>query len=248
MLKKNPPPAGAPDWVLTYGDLMSLLLCFFILLAAMANFDKQDKRMQTAIESIRQALGATAQVGAAPDQTLDFNSLLKQLEEILRNAPHERTNSDAPDDAIPGAEMRVRRINDGLEVTVGGTIAFDRFETKVSAAAEPLLATLVEKVRGHRNKIEVRGHAAQEPLPPNSPYRDVVELSFARAKATRDRLVDLGVEADRIRVVAVGPFEPIVRKAYSDEARAQNHRVDIRVLEVHVEEYANAAAPADAPK
>ena len=37
-LKKKEAPAGAPEWVLTYGDMMSLLLCFFILLAPFADY------------------------------------------------------------------------------------------------------------------------------------------------------------------------------------------------------------------
>ena len=34
------PPTGAPDWMVTYGDLMTLLLCFFVLLFSFSSMDK----------------------------------------------------------------------------------------------------------------------------------------------------------------------------------------------------------------
>ena len=34
------PPTGAPDWMVTYGDLMTLLLCFFVLLFSFSEMDK----------------------------------------------------------------------------------------------------------------------------------------------------------------------------------------------------------------
>ena len=54
--RKKPAPAGVPEWVVTYGDLMSLLLCFFILLAAFSEL-KQERDYQEVVRSVQEAFG-----------------------------------------------------------------------------------------------------------------------------------------------------------------------------------------------
>jgi len=49
-------PPGVPEWVVTYGDMMSLLLCFFILLSAFSEL-KKPREYQRVIDSIKEALG-----------------------------------------------------------------------------------------------------------------------------------------------------------------------------------------------
>ena len=59
--KIKKPPAGTPAWLLTYGDLMSLLLCFFILLAALSQLKVQDYR--AVVKEIQRALGVVGGSG-----------------------------------------------------------------------------------------------------------------------------------------------------------------------------------------
>lgn len=235
-LKKPQAPSGAPDWIVTYGDLMSLLLCFFILLAAMANYDKQDKRMMAAIESIREALGSPGQAGMMTAEQLDLNSLMIQLQSIAAKII-QKHNSISDDEGVTGRNARVRRIREGLEVMMGGPIAFDRFSAQLRPDANELVTAIAERIRGHRNKIEIRGHATTEPLPKDSRYADPTDLSYARARTVMDRMVELGIEPERIRVVAVGPFEPLVHKAYTIERQSDNRRVEVIVQQVNVEKF-----------
>ena len=54
-LKKQAKTAGgAPAWMVTYGDMMTLLLCFFVIIVAMSEIKKEEKFRQV-LESIRQA-------------------------------------------------------------------------------------------------------------------------------------------------------------------------------------------------
>ncbi len=55
--KPKKPEDGAPAWVVTYGDMMSLLLTFFIILVSMSEL-KQDHKFQRVMKSVRQAFGA----------------------------------------------------------------------------------------------------------------------------------------------------------------------------------------------
>ena len=63
-MAKRKPPKGSdiPEWVVTYGDLMSLLLCFFILLVAFSEPKKPDE-FRKVLEKIREALGFKGGIG-----------------------------------------------------------------------------------------------------------------------------------------------------------------------------------------
>ncbi len=230
------PPAGAPLWVLTYGDMMSLLLCFFILLAAMANFDERDKLFMAALESIRKAFGATGQTGYFPDTEVDFKSFLVKFETFY--VPKEKKNYGQSD--TPGAQgeyYSVKRVRDGAELVVGGPIAFGRFSAELAPEADQFLIALADELKGKRNKIEIRGHATNEPLPLDSGYRDPIDLGYARARAARDRLVTLGLDPRAIRVSSAGAYEPILRQNYTDARRAANRRVEIMVTQAIITDY-----------
>ena len=68
-IKEEEPKAGAPAWMCTFADLMSLLLTFFIMLASMANYDDVNERFMAAIESIN------------PQLVDDFEPMLDEGEE-----------------------------------------------------------------------------------------------------------------------------------------------------------------------
>lgn len=230
------PPAGAPAWVLTYGDMMSLLLCFFIMLAALANFDEQDKMLMTAVESIRQALGGTSQKGWMPDNVVDFKSLLVRFETM--SVPDKKLNlGQSEEPGTEGQYYRVRKVRDGVHLTIGGPIAFKPFSADIAPEADGLLRQLANELRGKQNKIEVRGHTTTEPLPPDCPYPDHLELGYARARNVRDRLIEMGLDPRTVRVGSAGSSEPALKRAYTDERRSANRRVEIMVTQATLSDY-----------
>lgn len=245
--KHKCPPVGAPAWVLTYGDMMSLLLCFFVLLASLANFDKRDKLFMAAMESIQRAFGATGQSGYYPENIVDFKSFLMRLQsaavpDLNKNYGH----SEEP--GMDGRYYRVRKIRDGVEITIGGPIAFGRFSADLEQPMREILDQLIEEVKGKTNKLEIRGHATNEPLPPDSPYRDQFDLGFARSRAVADYLVERGIDPRALRMSSAGSYEPLKQNVYLDERRAVNRRVEIVVMPVLITDYmpkpeASVAAP-----
>ncbi|MEE8169140.1 MAG: flagellar motor protein MotB, partial [Phycisphaerae bacterium] len=234
--KHKCPPAGAPLWVLTYGDMMSLLLTFFVLLVSMASFDANSMQLRAAIEAIREAFGVPGQKGELPDDSVDFKSMIVKLQTMY--VPIKQKNlGDSVDPGAEGEFYRVKRIREGLEVRLGGPVAFDRFTAQLKPDADDVLRVIAEKVRGHRNMIEVRGHATVEPLPSESPFRDDLDLSYARARIVRDRLMELGVEPEVLRIAAVGANEPILTRAYTPDRLAVNRRVDIIVHQSLIDDF-----------
>ena len=236
--------AGAPEWMVTYGDTMTLLLCFFVILVSMSEI-KQDQRFQDVMESLRKAFGGyRGAVGAVPIENTPVNSLIIKLLE-LEVPPNTDKLGDSDEEGIHGKKIRVTNVRDGIEVVVGGRITFDRFSATLMPEGRELLGRTAERLRGYNTKILVRGHATREPLPEDSIYTDARDLSFARAKATADELARNGVRRIRMMLVAVGDTEPLVRQAYDEDRRALNRRVEILVTEDLIEDYAGSVLADD---
>ncbi len=241
--KKEEAPQGAPEWVLTYGDMMSLLLCFFIALVSMSEIKKD--RFQQAVESLQRAFGGfDGGIGNMPIETNTKNTLIEKLLELDIPVNLDK-KGDSDEEGIHGRKFRVTNVRDGLQVVVGGRVAFDRFSAELKGEAQELVAKTADRLRGYNTRILVRGHATNEPLPVGAPFRDARDLSYARAKAVAEALEAHGVRAARILAVAVGDSEPLVRQAYTDERRALNRRVEILVTEDLVEDYVGSSIADD---
>lgn len=242
--KKPEAPKGAPDWLVTYGDAMTLLLCFFVIIVSMSEV-KRDQRFQQVVESLRRAFGGyVGSVGAVPIQNLSTNTLITQLLELeVPIVTKER--GDADEEGIHGRKFRVTNVRDGLEVVIGGRITFERFSATLKPEARDLVIKTAERLRGYNTKILVRGHATRETLPADSFFRDARDLSYARAVAVADELERSGVRRARMLLVACGDTEPLVRQAYTEDRRALNRRVEIIVTEELMDDFAGTPLSRD---
>ncbi len=237
--KKEERPKGAPEWMVTYGDAMTLLLCFFVIIVSMSEV-KQDERFQQVMESLRKAFGGyVGTVGAVPIENVPVNSLLIKLLEIEVPVVKDK-KGDTDVEGIHGKKFRVTNVRDGLEVVVGGRVTFDRFSATLMTEGRELIARTAERLRGYNTKILVRGHTTREPLPEDSMYEDVRDLSYARARAVIRELESNGVRGVRLIPVALGDTEPLVRQAYTEERRSLNRRVEILVTEDLITDYAGS--------
>ncbi|MCH7838614.1 MAG: flagellar motor protein MotB [Planctomycetes bacterium] len=232
-------PAGAPEWMVTYGDTMTLLLCFFVIIVSMSEL-KEDEKFQKVMESLRAAFGGyQGSVGSVPIANVPTNALIAKLLE-LESPILTKNKGDSDEEGIHGKKFRVTNVRDGLEVVVGGRITFNRFSATLMPEGRDLIAKSAERLRGYNTKILIRGHATHEPLPEDSMYQDANALSYARARATAQELENSGVRRVRMLLVAAGDTEPLVRQAYTERRRAINRRVEILVTEELIEEYSGS--------
>lgn len=243
MARKKPnPPAGCPEYMLTYGDIMSLLLCFFVMLVSMSTI-KEDADFRAAMESIRKAFGYTTSPSPVPGDHLEMNamtSLIDQLQEMIiqrnRKGKGEQGEANTEQSQI-GRASTVRRIRDGLQITVGGMSLFEEGSAELLPEAQEELKGLAEQIAGYNNRILIRGHTSRVPLPANSKYQDKMDLSYARAQGVKKFLAANKVEERRMNVEACGDHEPVrLHAAAGYGSQAPNHRVEIIVKETMVED------------
>lgn len=235
MVKKQKKGGGVPDWMVTYGDMMTLLLCFFVIIVSMSEIKKEEKFLQV-LESIRSAFGYDATLGRVPIRNDTQNSMIQQLMQIIM--PEYQENKGESDEiSFRARRVRVTDIREGTHIEIGGRIAFERFSATLKPEMEELVAQLSTKMVGHNTIIKVTGHATSEPLPPDSPYGDPWGLSWARARAVGEALERSGVRPQRLRLSAAGRYAPLEAQAYDEDTRAANRRVEIVVTEALVDEY-----------
>jgi chemotaxis protein MotB len=231
-------PMGAPDWMVTYGDMMTLLLCFFVILLSMSEV-KKDQKFQEVMDSIRAAFGYDGTIGVVPVLATSKNSLVEQLNKVVLPQRIQK-RGDSDEEGIEGRVFRVTDVREGVHLEVGGRISFERFEAVLKPDAERLISQVASKVVGHNTIIKVRGHATLEPLPPDSPYRDAMDLSLARSRSVADALERFGIRKERLRITGAGSSEPLLAQAYTESRRVLNRRVEIIVTEAIVQDYSGS--------
>ncbi len=233
--RKAPPKAEIPEWVVTYGDLMSLLLCFFILLAAFSEL-KQERDFQDVIKSIQDAFGYTGGIGKTPSRQTPSNSTINSLEDILKLSNEERAEADTNVRSITGREQTITDIHEGERQPIQGQIAFEPSSFELSTDSKTLLRDKVAPMIRDRNYIVlVRGHAwGNDDLKSGL---GLLDLSFERAKAVQEYLVDeCNVSGKILRAVATGDTEPLESARDSLGPSVQNRRVEIIVTEVPIDQ------------
>ena len=237
--KKKKAPEGAPEWMVTYGDLMTLLLCFFVILFSLSEM-KDDSKVQQILEQLREAFSGTAQstgmvVGEAPPQ----NTLEKVLEEWRRPIEKLRVGRSQMQ-GQHGKHTEVRRINEGLEFRIGkgGKTPFARGSAEILPEFKPELRKLAKLLRGYNNVLSIRGHCSLNDFAPDTPRQAKDALSFTRAQAIKEYLIQrCDLEARRIRAVACGTIQPLNAKAYEEAEHAENRRVEVIFRQVLVDDY-----------
>ncbi len=226
-------PPGVPEWVVTYGDMMSLLLTFFIMLVSMSQLKDDSGKTRAMMDAIRQSFGPAMGRAGAPGTSLQWTSADNKLffEGGRNEGGTKRTSRDSKGRA--GAFNTVSRINHGTVVTMGGPSLFERFSAELTDAAKANLEVIAEVLSSKPNRLVVRGHATPEPLPHGSQYRDQLDLSFARAHAASEFLSRSRIPSYRLVVSAAGDSEPRMLSR-EPEAQRRNRRVDVFLIDSYI--------------
>lgn len=126
--------------------------------------------------------------------------------------------------ATAGTGIEVQRQGDDIKLVMPGAITFQTGSTELSPAAQFNLDKLATSFREYGdNNIEVTGHT--DSVGSNASN---IELSQRRAVSVGKYLIGQGIDKSRIQVYGAGPSQPIASNS-SEEGRAQNRRVEIRL-------------------
>ncbi len=251
---------GVPEWVVTYGDMMSLLLTFFIMLVSMSEMKSDEGKTRAMLDGIRQAFGPTKSTFGAPGNSLQSTSILDKMasRSARSEGGTERTGSKSEGPA--GPHQASSRLSEGTLITLGGPAQFPRFEANMNENLKRNLDIIARVVGPKTNRIMVRGHASPEPLPTDGDFAGTVvgcavlwpkrqqrgflqvqgldirsqfDLSFARAKAAAEYLISKNIDPRRLIITAAGDTEPRVLTRNRDKQQ-QNRRVDVFLVDSYI--------------
>jgi len=220
---------GAPEWMVTYGDMMTLLLCFFVILVSMSEI-KEEEKFQKVSESIKRAFGYKGGVGTIAGSAVPNNTFDKKMTELILRKWQLQLGKST-DEGIEGVNPSVKTIREGLEYTIGGRVHFELGKAVLLEHAKENLDAFIDVIQGLNNKIRVCGHAARVPSELYHPFKSLDDLTYARGTAVKKHLILRGIRPERITVEACGANEPLRAQAYNDENRAVNDRVSIIITE-----------------
>ena len=224
-------PPGVPEWVVTYGDMMSLLLTFFIMLVSLSE-TKQEGQLRSMLDSFEERFGSHSENNSGvPGPSMQTNSYYSKMNSrgIRSEAGVKKRSKDSKGNL--GKHGTVKRINHGVVVTIGGPTMFKEFSAELNDEILGNLDILADIIRHRPNIISICGHSSPEPLPPGSLYRDQFELSYARARAVADYFVaKKKIPQARIIVGAAGDTEQRLMTKDANQ-QSQNHRVDVFLID-----------------
>jgi chemotaxis protein MotB len=231
--KKAEPEKGCESearWLITFNDLMTLLLTFFVLLFALSGMDmKKMKLMQRGLQS---ALGVLEKGGMSKVNIVPQSPDAPRENE---NRPEEKESKAVmvPDlvkglEAEPGVGVSytAQRVVIGLKEA----ILFESGNAEVSVAAFPVLDKVAEVIRQFPDPVLVEGHTDNVPISTGR-YPSNWELSTARAVGVVKYFVErTAIAPERFAAAGYGASRPLVGNDRPDD-RAKNRRVEI-VLEL----------------
>jgi chemotaxis protein MotB len=222
------------SWAIPYGDLVTLLLAFFVVMYSISSVNEGKYRvvsdsLSAAFHGVPTTI-APIQVGqkaattlAAPVVQLDQPDM---KEAALRQMAQRVEDAMSP--LITQGLVDVQRGDGYVEVSIRSDILFASGVAQLSPEAQPVIQLMGQTLSTFPNNIQVQGHTDDVPIH-TAVFASNWELSAARAANVVRTLADSGVDARRLSVLAYGQFRPVLPNATPD-GRNANRRVVLTIV------------------
>ncbi len=231
--KKSLIPAGAPVWIVTFADMMSILLCFFIMLLSMS--EPKREKFQDASGSMRNAFGIhnTYVEERSPMNEKIVNQQFAQAPAKPVPASGSATLAmiDAETDEVLNAlksEKNVEVLNDGKDIIIrlSADAVFTAEQASLQKEFLPTLTKITKEVSRLNKYIVVSGHSDNQQLKTTA-YRSQWDLTSARAVTVALAMMKLGkLDAKKFSTMGQADTRPIFENS-NTKNQAKNRRLDI---------------------
>jgi chemotaxis protein MotB len=227
---------GAPAWVVTFGDLMSLLLCFFVLLLSFSEMDKA--KYKEVSGSLAKAFGVQHKVRAF-QVPKGVKMIAKDFDqELIPTKPRQEFINIQKKVGVQlkkEIETQFQDMKELIQVEVGekevairlmGETAFDSGKADIKDQMVPLLLKIGSVLADTKGDIIIAGHTDNVPLN-GGLYGSNLKLSIARAATVAEFLLAKAViSPSRVSTMGFGKYRPMESNDNA-EGRKRNRRVEI---------------------
>ncbi len=197
-------------WLISYADLVTLLLALFIVLYAASD----NERARRIAESFSvQNMGGQ---GVLPGSTSETDDRARFEHRLLA-------------DPVLIQKTKMRQTAVGLTVSLSEAGFFAPGDAAINQDSADVINTIANSLKDTTAMIRIEGHTDSTPIS-NVRFPSNWELSTARSSSVLARLIERGIAPDRLSAAGYAGFQPIADNSLPD-GRAQNRRVDIVILD-----------------
>ena len=234
MAKKKCPDCEEclPAWLAAFGDLMSLLLCFFVLLLSMSSMDT--KKVSEAIGSLSGAMsvlegGTQTEISKKRIQESTPVESQDETSDTVNRVTQAITDANEMMEKGHGPTISVEEAQEGFVIKLPASLLFKSGSATIENEDALLflkrIALIIEELPNNM-VVSVRGHTDNVGPGKTSPFKDNWELSSARAIAVLQELILDGVDPHRVSAAGYAEFSPIATNA-TKSGREKNRRVEL---------------------
>lgn len=238
---------GAPAYMATYGDMMTLLLCFFVLLFAMSSLDEAKFRA-----FINSYSGATGILDGGQVILTDYGMLHNGIQQFP-SSPNYSANEQALVEKNRALEtikedlkgfieanqlsnqVSVKKQGDAIVITLADVLLFESGKADLKQQAKEVLLIVGGELKTYIQegyRIRMEGHTDNVPMH-NAQFPSNWELSAARSIAVAKYFIyEMNFEPMRVSAEGFGEYKPIADNRTS-EGKAMNRRVEIKLTKDH---------------
>ena len=212
-MKNRKKQTGADDWLVTYGDLITLLLVFFVLLYAISSVNVS--KFKSVANLLSKTFGGetiVASKSGGGESVVDFGLMLRELNNKIKVGNLENAIS-------------VKKQGNNIVIRGKGDIFFPSGSATLTPRIKRFLSSIAPVLKTSRNEIEVIGHT--DDIPIKSPkYPSNWELSSARACSVIRYFTDVEhMSPYRFKASGYAEFKPFYPPIPAN--RAKNRRIEI---------------------
>jgi len=226
--KKKWPVVYKPDpeaWMTTFADLVSLMLCFFILLVSMSTMDKTGLQdISTYFKKAVSVLnaGQRTEISIIPPLELQRAVTPRELMLAMRQNSHVVLQNSTLEHKVKGVIVK-----DRLYLRIDDAVMFDEGAVKLKPENIKALRRIARMLAMSPGKIQVNGHSDTHfKKRVGNKYQNPWSLTLARSASVLRILEEEGVDPARLSLAGYGPSRPISTDA-TPFGRARNRRVEI---------------------
>lgn len=230
-------PRGCPEWMVTFSDVISLLVTFFVLILTFSTMEIQE--FQKLAGALQGGFGVMGPISESNREALYHKDILRADRQRSQGSilPFARDLDDLEEDLDELKQMRRRetelkidRIDDGMRIRIDGDQMFEPGSDRLLPGFESVVQELGEILSGYPNDIVVEGHVDAS-FTGSSRFSPGYELAGDMAQKMAEMLIEYGaLPHARIGVASYGATEPL-ESSKAVWGRAKNRRVDILIFE-----------------
>ena len=221
-----------PAWLAAFGDLMSLLLCFFVLLLSMSSMDA--KKISEAIGSLSGAMsvlegGTKTEISQQRMQESTPMESQNETSDTVNKVQNAIGDANEMMEQGHGPAISLDEAQEGFVIELPASLLFKSGSATIENEDALLflkrVALIIEELP-KTMQVSVQGHTDNQGPGVKSPFKDNWELSSARAISVLQELILDGVDPSRISASGYAEFKPIATNATAS-GREKNRRVEL---------------------